>query len=99
MASRNHPSAKKLCRLAAIASLVLCVVGLACNRSPEAKEANHLKRGEALRDKKDFARAMIEFKNAASAMPKDAEPHYQLGLTYLAMGFRMAQPSSAEPSS
>jgi tetratricopeptide (TPR) repeat protein len=57
-----------------------------CNTSPQAKEANSLRRGKELRDKKDFTRALIEFKNAASAMPKDAEPQYQMGLTYLEAG-------------
>src|SRR5215469_10136868 len=57
-----------------------------CNTSPQAKEANALRRGEALRDKKDFTRALIEFKNAAAAMPKDAEPYYQMGITFLASG-------------
>jgi tetratricopeptide (TPR) repeat protein len=57
-----------------------------CNTSPKAKEANALRRGEALRDKKDYTRALIEFKNAAAAMPKDAEPYYQMGITFLASG-------------
>ncbi len=57
-----------------------------CNTSPQAKEANSLRRGKGLRDKKDYSRALIEFKNAANAMPKDAEPYYQLALTYLAAG-------------
>src|ERR1035438_8894941 len=41
--------------------------------------------------KKDFGRALLEFKNAAKAMPKDAEPNYQIGLSYLALqDFRYA---------
>jgi tetratricopeptide (TPR) repeat protein len=86
MATRNFIFANRSCSFAAIALLVVFGMLPACNNSPEAKEARYLKRGEALRDKKDFARALIEFRNAASAMPKDAEPHYQMGLTYLAMG-------------
>ena len=66
--------------------LVFCSFSLSCSRSPQAREANYLKRGEALRDKKDYSRALLEFKNAANAMPKDAEPYYQTGLTYLAAG-------------
>ncbi|HUB82478.1 MAG TPA: tetratricopeptide repeat protein [Bryobacteraceae bacterium] len=86
MVTRNFLFAKLFRHFAAIGLLVLCAMGPACNRSPEAREANYLKRGEALRDKKDFARALLEFKNAASVKPKDAEPHYQIALTYLAMG-------------
>lgn len=33
--------------------------------------------------KKDFRRAILEFRTAVEAVPKDAEPHYQLGLAYL----------------
>ena len=35
--------------------------------------------------KKDYNRAILEFQNAVSAVPKDAEGHYQLGLAYLAV--------------
>lgn len=67
---------------------VVCVLGLVagCSRSPQEKEAKFLKRGEALLAKKDYARAALEFKNAAAAMPKDAEPMYQIGLVYLETG-------------
>jgi tetratricopeptide (TPR) repeat protein len=37
-------------------------------------------------DKKDYARALLEFKNAAAATPKDAEPYYQLGLAFFGTG-------------
>src|SRR6266567_2646999 len=55
-----------------------------CVRSPEAKEARYLESGKRQFEKKDYARAAIQFINAAKAMPKDAEPHYQLALAYLA---------------
>src|SRR4029077_10755937 len=60
------------------------VVG--CNRSPQAKEAQYLKRGIAQAAKQDYGRAVLEFRNAIKVLPQDAEPHYQLGLTYLATG-------------
>ena len=62
-----------------------------CSRSPQAREARFLKHGQDLVAKKDFGRALLEFKNAAKAMPKDAEPNYQIGLSYLALqDFRYA---------
>jgi Tfp pilus assembly protein PilF len=61
-------------------------LSIGCTTSPQAKEANSLRRGTAMRDKKDYTRALIEFKNASNAMPKDAEPYYQMALTYLASG-------------
>ena len=67
---------------------LLLVMGasLACKRSPEAREAEYLKRGEALIAKKDYPRALLEFRNASAAMPRDAEPHYRMGLAYLNSG-------------
>ena len=35
---------------------------------------------------KDYARAILEFKNAAQTIPLDPEPYYQLGLVHLNMG-------------
>jgi tetratricopeptide (TPR) repeat protein len=54
-----------------------------CNSSPSAKEARYLQKGQTLTEKKDFARALLEFRNAAQVMPKDAEPWYQTGLAAL----------------
>jgi len=34
--------------------------------------------------RRDYARAILQFKNACQAMPGDAEPYYQLGLAYVA---------------
>jgi len=74
---------KKLLCLGAIA--ITAALSAGCNRSPEAKEAEYLKSGRALLAKNDTGRALLEFMNAAKIMPKDAEPYYQLGLTYLAL--------------
>src|SRR5215475_15050133 len=70
----------------AAAVLAFGILSPACNTSPQAKEAKHLRKGKELRDKKDYSRALLEFKSASLAMPKDAEPIYQLGLTYLDAG-------------
>jgi len=45
-----------------------------------------LKRGLALEARHDYARAIIEFRNAGQARPSDAEPEYQLGMAYLTSG-------------
>lgn len=71
---------------AAGAMMLLCCMSVACSSSPQAKETKYLRRGEALREKKDYPRAFLEFRNASVAMPKDAEPYYQMGITYLATG-------------
>ena len=43
-------------------------------------------RGKTLLAKQDYSRALLEFKNATQAMPKDAEPYYQAGLAALGQG-------------
>src|SRR5665811_573153 len=73
---------------AAAAALMLIVFSgavLTGCRSGSA-EVQYLDRGKELLAKKEYARAILEFKNATRLQPKDAEPYYQSGLVYLAMG-------------
>lgn len=58
----------------------------ACSRTPQQREARAMALGQKLLQKKDYSRANLEFRNAIQAAPADAEPYYQLGLTYLAAG-------------
>ena len=57
-----------------------------CSRNPRKREAIFLETGQKHLKTRDFDRAIIDFRNASQAMPKDAEPHYQLGMAYLASG-------------
>src|ERR1035441_8924844 len=66
--------------------LSVCVVILAltgCSQSPQAREAKYLEKGRKEFQKKNYAVAVLHFKNAMEAQPRDAEPYYQLGLAYL----------------
>jgi Flp pilus assembly protein TadD len=69
--------------LSAILTLAILMLS-ACNLSPEAREAKFLEKGKKEFEKKNYAVAVLHFKNASEAKPWDAEPHYQLGLSYLA---------------
>ncbi|HJT87200.1 MAG TPA: tetratricopeptide repeat protein [Bryobacteraceae bacterium] len=71
-------------RLTAAAVGVLALA--ACATSPQQKEAKFLKKGDTFMARKDYARALLEFKNAARAMPRDAEAFYRIGLASLAAG-------------
>src|SRR5512132_2250682 len=83
----QEPRRKKMVRRSAAAVVVFAAVfSLACARSPEAKEARFLKAGKEQYQRKDYNRAILQFKNAIQAMPKDPEPYYQLGLSYMATG-------------
>lgn len=66
-----------------ISAITALALWTGCGRSPQAKEGDYLKRARAQLEKRDFARALLEFQNAARVMPADPEPHYQLGLAYL----------------
>ncbi|BDC53160.1 hypothetical protein F183_A54750 (plasmid) [Bryobacterales bacterium F-183] len=45
-----------------------------------------LERGKDFMQKRDYQSALIEFRNAIKAMPKDAEAHYQTAMALLATG-------------
>lgn len=66
--------------------LFLAILIAGCSRDPATREAKALERGKNLLAKQDYSRALLEFKNAAQAMPKDAEPYYQTGLASLGLG-------------
>ena len=64
-----------------IAFLPMLILGLSsCTLSPEARRDRYLASGKKLIEKKDYRRAVLEFKNALKAKPRDAEIYYQLGL-------------------
>ena len=76
-----------LCRDRITAALVLGVLAFSgCTRSPEAKSAVYIEAGKRLLEKKDPARAILQFRNATQATPKNPEAYYQLGLAHLATG-------------
>ena len=49
-----------------------------CDRSPEAKLAKHFKRGDGYVKEEKFKEAMIEYRNAVKAAPKDPAAHWKL---------------------
>jgi len=67
-------------------AILILTVFCGCARSPEARRDKYLAAGKALVQKKDYSRAILAFHNAAQAMPKDAEPYYQMGLAALHAG-------------
>jgi tetratricopeptide (TPR) repeat protein len=67
--------------------LVLAALVFAgCALSPQAKEARFLEAGKKALARKEFSRAVIQFKNAIRMKKDDAEPYYQLGLAYTGNG-------------
>lgn len=72
---------QKVAVAAALTCVGLSLVG--CRRTPQEKEARYIKAGQEFMQKTDYSRAVLNFLNAARAVPADAEPYYQLGLAYL----------------
>ncbi len=65
--------------------ILLTVLVAACARSPEAKRDHFLARGRAYLQAGDYNRALIEFRNAGSLKPNDAEVFYQSGMASLGL--------------
>jgi tetratricopeptide (TPR) repeat protein len=80
----SHLPFTRSARALAVTSLLSVFAG--CSGTPETREAAHMAKGKGYLGKKDYRRAVIEYKVASQNMPKDAEPLYQLGMTYLAAG-------------
>jgi len=67
--------------------LVLFALALSsCASSPEAKSARFIESGKKLLASKETSRAILAFRNAVKAAPRNPEACYQLGLAYLAAG-------------
>jgi tetratricopeptide (TPR) repeat protein len=70
--------------------LVPAVLALAllsgCRGTPQQREAYFLQRAKKDAGARDYRKAVIEFKVASQNMPKDPEPVYLLGMTYLSTG-------------
>jgi len=62
------------------------LIGTSCSQTPQQKRDHHLETGKRMLKKKDFARALLEFKNAAQAMPQDTESYYEIGVALQSLG-------------
>jgi tetratricopeptide (TPR) repeat protein len=63
-------------------AVIAILVFAGCSQSPQVREARYLEKGRKEFQNKNFAVAILQFKNAVQAQPRDAEPYYQLGLAY-----------------
>ena len=58
--------------------IVVAVFLGSCDRSPEATLAKHVKRGDGYVKEEKFKEAVIEYRNAVKAVPKDPAAHWKL---------------------
>ena len=61
----------------------IALFGVGCARDPVSQEAQFLKNGRGFLEKKDYNRAILQFRNAVQRRPMDPEAYYQLGLAYV----------------
>jgi len=77
-------------RLTTLATLVLVaaclVVSAGCSRSPEAKKARHLERGEKFLARKAYKDAVIEYRNVLRLEPANAVAIRNIGLAHYQAG-------------
>jgi tetratricopeptide (TPR) repeat protein len=71
-----------------IVSLCLAMIfGLsACSHRADVRKLRFMENGRRLYDKRDYTRAIIEWKNAAEIANGDPEPYYWLGMGYMGAG-------------
>lgn len=62
------------------ALVLLCLLVTGCNRTPEGRRDAFLSKARGLVAQKEYARALLEFRNASQAMPRDPEPLYEMSV-------------------
>jgi tetratricopeptide (TPR) repeat protein len=73
--SRRLPSVIAVAVLAAFTAV-------ACARTPEARKAAHLQRGEKYYQQGKYNEAIIEYRNVLNLDAENLQAHYRLGLAY-----------------
>src|SRR5262245_54887348 len=71
-------------RIALLLPMFLVMTG--CSKSPEAKETQHLERGDQYFAKGQFREAVIEYANVVRIDEKNARAYRQIGLAYYELG-------------
>ena len=75
----------KRLQMTSVALALLVVLFSGCARSPQAKRDRYFSRGMALLEKKDYGRAILEFRNATKVISTDPDIYYQMGIAYLGL--------------
>jgi len=73
-------------RLLCWAVVVGVLLGAGCNRSPEAKKARYLERGDAYYSQQKYREAVIEYRNALQIDQANIHAMQRLGLAYFQLG-------------
>jgi putative PEP-CTERM system TPR-repeat lipoprotein len=68
------------------AMFLLVVVAAACTRDGEALARKHMEQGNAFFNQQQYAKAVIEFRNAVKATPRDGRARLRLGQAFVKVG-------------
>src|SRR5262252_652088 len=66
--------------------LIALLLGSGCTRSPEARKAGYLERGDRYFKKEQYREEILEYRNALQIDQKDARATAQLGLAHYQLG-------------
>ena len=83
---QNHSLLKGSLFRALALCLALMVALCACTHRQDVRKLRFMENGRRLYDKRDYARAIIELKNAVEIANGDPEPYYWLGMAYIGSG-------------
>ena len=73
-------------RTAVLLTSILLLLAVGCSRSPEAKKARYLERGDRYFAKEQYREAALEYRNALRIESTNTQATRQLGLAYYQLG-------------
>ena len=80
------PARVRLLRGATLLLLVVLALAAGCSRSPEARKARHLERGDRYVKEEKYRDAIIEYRNVLRIEAANAQAMRQLGLAHFQLG-------------
>lgn len=76
----------RTCRWITLVIILGMVVAVGCSRSPEAKKARHLERGDRFFSQQQYREAIIEYRNVLRFDGANAHAFQQIGFSYYQLG-------------
>src|ERR1700677_1119846 len=83
---RRKDSRSGLGTATVFAAVCLLAMLTGCRGTPQQREASYMERARQDAGARNYNKSVIELKVASQNMPKDPEPVYRLGMTYLSAG-------------
>jgi len=78
--------ARSLQTPARVAVALLVILAAACTRDADALARKHMEQGNAYFNQQQYPKAVIEFRNAVKATPRDGRARLRLGEAFVKVG-------------